>query len=105
MNSWYPEFNKITYFFPSVFIVGFYFSIFLLILAQDLLLKLYFIYFFILFLVATFKTKNFIVGFLSVKAAWKQFSGYGIGFIESFFKIIILKKQPEQAFPELFFKK
>jgi len=105
LNSWYPEYNKITYFFPAFFIVGFYFSIFLLIFAQDLLLKLYFIYFFILFLVSTYQSKNIIVGYLSVKAAWKQFSGYGFGFIESYIKIIVLKQQPEQAFPELFFKK
>ena len=105
LNSWYPEYNKITYFLPTIFIIGFYFSIFLLIFAQDLLLKLYFIYFFILFLVSTYKSRNFIVGYFSVKAAWKQFSGYGFGFLESFIKIIILKQQPEQAFPELFFKK
>ena len=105
LNSWYPEYNKITYFLPTIFIIGFYFSIFLLIFAQDLLLKLYFIYFFILFLVSTYKSRNFIVGYLSVKAAWKQFSGYGFGFLESFIKIIILKQQPEQVFPELFFKK
>lgn len=105
LNSWYPEYNKITYFLPSLFIVGFYFSIFLLIFAQDSLIKLYFIYFLILFLVATYQSKNFIVGYLSVKAAWKQFSGYGFGFLESFYKISVLKQQPEQAFPELFFKK
>jgi glycosyltransferase involved in cell wall biosynthesis len=105
LNSWYPEYNKITYFLPSVFIIGFYFSIFLLILAQDLLLKFYCIYFFLLFLVATIKSKNIIVGFFSVKAAWKQFSGYGIGFLESYIKITILKKKPEEAFPVLFYKK
>ena len=105
LNSWYPEFNKVTYFLPSIFIVGFYFSIFLLIFAQDLLIKLYFIYFIILFLAATYKCKNFIVGYLSVKAAWKQFSGYGFGFLESYYKIFFLKQQPEKAYPELFFKK
>jgi hypothetical protein len=39
-----------------------------------------------------------------VVAVWKQFYGYGIGFIESFMKIIILKKNPQKAFPELFYK-
>jgi hypothetical protein len=56
-------------------------------------------------LAATYKCKNFIVGYLSVKAAWKQFSGYGFGFLESFYKIFVLKQQPEKAYPELFFKK
>jgi hypothetical protein len=40
-----------------------------------------------------------------MKAVWKQFYGYGIGFIESFIKVIVLKQKPEKAFPELFFKK
>lgn len=105
LNSWYPEYNKITYFLPTIFIVGFYFSIFLLIFAQDFFLKLYFIYFIILFSVSTYKFKNLFVGYLSVKAAWIQFSGYGFGFLESFIKIILLKQEPKKAFPELFFKK
>ena len=41
---------------------------------------------------------------LSVTAVWKQFLGYGIGFLESYIKIIILKQKPEVAFPNLFFK-
>ncbi|HEY6142590.1 MAG TPA: glycosyl transferase family 2, partial [Flavobacterium sp.] len=36
---------------------------------------------------------------------WKQFFGYGTGFLESFIKIIILNQKPQEAFPELFFKK
>lgn len=36
-------------------------------------------------------------------AVWKQFTGYGMGFLESHIKINILKRKPEVAFPELFF--
>lgn len=103
LNSWYPEHNKLTYFFPSLFILGFFTSIFLLIFAQDLPLKLYFIYFFILFATASIQNRSIVIGFLAVRATWNQFLGYGLGFIESFFKITILKQKPETAFPELFF--
>jgi hypothetical protein len=41
---------------------------------------------------------------LSVIAVWKQFYGYGTGFLESFVKIILLKKKPQEAFPRMFFK-
>jgi hypothetical protein len=58
-----------------------------------------------IFFVSTYKNKSFKVGLLSVKAVWKQFFGYGTGFIESFIKIIILNQKPQNAFPELFFKK
>ena len=104
LNSWYPEHNKLTYLFPSLFILGFFASIFLLIFSQDLLLKLYFIYFFILFVTASIQNRSVIIGLLAVRATWKQFLGYGLGFLESFVKIIILKRKPEIVFPELFFK-
>ncbi|HLF51771.1 glycosyltransferase [Flavobacterium sp.] len=104
LNSWYPKYSKLTYFFPSIFIMGFFVALILLIFAQDLLLKLYFFYFFVLFLVSTFQNKSLKIGYLSLIAVWKQFFGYGFGFLESFIKINILKQKPQEAFPELFFK-
>jgi len=104
LNSWYPKYNKLTFLFPSIFIIGLAVAVILLIFNLDLLLKLYFIYFIVLFLASTYQNKSIKIGYLSVVAVWKQFYGYGIGFIESFVKIIILKKKPQNAFPELFFK-
>lgn len=104
LNSWYPQYNKLTFFFPSVFIIGFAVAILLLIFNEDLLLKFYFAYFFLLFLVSTFQNRSLKIGYLSVIAVWKQFYGYGIGFIKSYIKVIILKQKPQEAFPELFFK-
>jgi glycosyltransferase involved in cell wall biosynthesis len=105
LNSWYPKYNKLTFFFPSAFIIGFVIAFGLLIYNRDLLLQFYFGYFFIVFLVSSFQNKSIKVGFLTIKAVWKQFYGYGIGFIESYSKVIVLKQKPEKAFPELFFKK
>jgi glycosyltransferase involved in cell wall biosynthesis len=104
LNSWYPQHNKLTFFFPSVFILGFGLAVLLLVFTLDYLLKLYFMYFLVLFLVSAFQNKSLKIGYLSVVAVWKQFYGYGTGFIESYFKVIIFKKKPEKAFPELFFK-
>ena len=105
LNSWYPQYNKLTFFFPSVFMIGFAFALVLLVFNFDLLLQLYFGYFLALFLVSSYQNKSFKIGMLSIKAVWKQFYGYGTGFLESFIKIIILNQKPEEAFPELFFKK
>ncbi|TRX03116.1 glycosyltransferase [Flavobacterium gawalongense] len=104
LNSWYPQYNKLTFFFPSVFIIGFFTSLLLLVFNFDQLLQLYFVYFLVLFLVSTYQNKSVKIGYLSLIAVWKQFYGYGIGFLESFIKIIILKQKPQEAFPELFFK-
>jgi len=104
LNSWYPKYNKLTYFFPSVFIVGFFMALVFLIFAKYFMLKLYFIYFLLIFIVASFQNKSLKIGYLSIIAVWKQFYGYGLGFIESYLKIVILKQNPQEAFPELFFK-
>ena len=104
LNSWYPQYNKLTFFFPTFFILGLLLAVILLIFNIDILLQLYFVYFIVIFIVATIQNKNLKIGYLSVIAVWKQFYGYGIGFLESFIKIIILKKKPQEAFPGLFFK-
>jgi hypothetical protein len=87
-----------------VFIIGLALAIALLIFTYDFLAQLYCVYFFVIFLVSSFQNKSIKIGYLSVTAVWKQFSGYGLGFLESYIKVIILKKKPEEAFPQLFFK-
>lgn len=105
LNSWYPKYNKLTFFFPSVFIIGFFASFLLMLLFNfDLPLQLYFVYFLVLFLVSSYQNKSLKIGYLSLIAVWKQFYGYGLGFIKSYYKVIILKQKPQDAFPELFFK-
>jgi glycosyltransferase involved in cell wall biosynthesis len=105
LNSWYPNYSKVTYFFPSLFVIGFFYSIGLLLFFNfDLLLQLYFIYFLILFLVSSYKNKSIKIGYLSLIAVWKQFFGYGISFMKSYFQITILKRSPQEVFPELFFE-
>lgn len=104
LNFWYPEYKKVTYWFPSLFVIGFIISFGLLFLLFDWALKFYFLYFVLVFIVSSFQNRNPIIGFLSMVAVWKQFFGYGFGFLTSFFRINVLGKQPQEAFPELFFK-
>ncbi|MDI9310297.1 MAG: glycosyltransferase [Limnohabitans sp.] len=105
LNQLYPEYAKPTFYFPALFVIGLFVGIFLSIFFQiEIVLKLYFIYTFIVFVVSTYKNRSLKVGFYTIIALWRQFFGYGLGFIESFFKINILKKKPQEAFPELFFK-
>jgi len=104
LNSWFPEYNKPAYFFPALFVIGFYISLVMLLLTYDLFLKVYFCYFLLVFIVSSVKSRSIKIGYLSVIAVIKQFFGYGHGFIESFVKINILKRKPRDAFPELFFK-
>ncbi len=104
LNQWYPEYAKPTFFLPALFVIGFFLGMIELIFASDWILKLYFLYTLVIFITSSIQNKNIKVGFYSIIAVWRQFFGYGLGFIESFFKIAILKKKPKEAFPELFFK-
>ncbi len=103
LNKWYPEYSKLTFWFPSLFVLGLIASFLALIFLFDWPLKIYFVYFILIFLVSTIQTKNPIIGAYSLLAVWKQFMGYGLGFLESYYKVHIKKMEPKKAFPELFF--
>lgn len=104
LNQWYPEYAKPTFFLPALFVIGFIVGVLALIFTFDWILKLYFAYTVLIFLASTVKNRNLKVGFYTIIALWRQFFGYGLGFIESYYKINILRKKPQEAFPELFFK-
>lgn len=104
LNSWYPEYSKLTFFFPTLFIIGFAISLVLLLVNFLWPIMLYAFYFILILISATLQTKSFRIGFLSLVAVSKQFFGYGSGFLKSYIKVILLKQKPQEAFPELFFK-
>ncbi len=103
LNSWYPEYSRLTYFFPTIFVIGVYFSIVFLAFGYTLPIVSYIFYFLLILVTATVQNKSFKIGYLSLIAVFKQFFGYGNGFLESYIKVILLKQKPEIAFPELFF--
>ena len=104
LNSWYPEYSKLTFFFPTIFLIGVYFSIIFLAFGFTFPIVCYIFYFLLILVTATVKNNSLKIGFLSLIAVFKQFFGYGNGFLESYIKVILLKQKPEIAFPELFFK-
>lgn len=104
LNFRFPKYIKFSFFAPALFVIGFYLSLFLIVFLHERLLQMYFLYFLVVFVYAGYQNKSPMIGGLATVAVWKQFFGYGNGFIEAFYKINILKKKPEIAFPELFFK-
>ena len=105
LNSWYPEHKKITFWFPTLFLLGFIFSVLLTFFNLPFFLALYGFYFLLLFITSLSFNKNLKIALYSLWATIIQFYGYGKGFLLSYFKISILKQKPQEAFPELFFKK
>ncbi len=85
LNKKYPETTKITYWFPSLFIIGLDISTLLLIFGYWQFIAFYGCYFLFIFLDSLIQNKNFKVAFLSIITTFTQFYGYGLGFLESKF--------------------
>ncbi|PTX59725.1 cellulose synthase/poly-beta-1,6-N-acetylglucosamine synthase-like glycosyltransferase [Kordia periserrulae] len=106
LNLWHPETAKLTYWFPTLFCIGFIISIlFSIFLAFHWFLIGYAVYFTLILLDALRTTKSIKIAFLSLIAVCIQFYGYGVGFLKSTIAIQIFKQKPEERFPKLFFKK
>lgn len=105
LNKWYPEYAKLTYFFPAAFLVGFLLSLILVVLGFKWLISMYALYFISCIVLSSIKNRSLHIGFLSAWAVIIQFYGYGMGFLEAFWKIQIRNKDPRKAFPKLFFSK
>jgi len=104
LNKWHPETKKVTYWFPTVFCLGFVVSVLLALVGFKIPWFIYSTYFLVLFIDALLKTRNLKVAFLSLVATAIQFFGYGYGFLKSTLYINSSNKKPEEIFPKLFFR-
>jgi glycosyltransferase involved in cell wall biosynthesis len=87
LNRKYPETSKITYWFPSLFIIGLDISVFLAIFGFSQLLYFYGLYLTAIFIDSSLQNKNIYVAFLSMVTSLTQFIGYGLGFLKFNFRI------------------
>ena len=84
LNKKFPSTAKITYWFPSLFILGLALGIVLALFGNVYLISFYYLYFIALLLDAIFKN-GIIVGFLAIFTSLTQFLGYGLGFLKTQF--------------------
>lgn len=103
LNQWHPETKKITYWFPTLFILGCITAIVLSFFAIMIPLNLVVLYFIITFIIAIISTKNLIVSAYALFAVIIQFFGYGYGFLKSTLILTFSKRDIESQFPNLFF--
>lgn len=84
LNRKYPTSAKLTFWFPSLFIIGLDFGILLALFGHLTLISCYYLYFLVLIIDSSFKN-GIRVGFLTLITTITQFFGYGLGFLESQF--------------------
>lgn len=104
LNKWHPKTAKLTYWFPSLFILGILAAICLSLFGYHIPILILGIYFIVLFLDALYSTKSLLVSILAICATLCQFTGYGLGFLKSTILLNFSNKEPEAIFPKLFFK-
>tara|TARA_R110002050_G_scaffold16019_2_gene48919 strand:+ start:10972 stop:11988 length:1017 start_codon:yes stop_codon:yes gene_type:complete len=105
LNQWHPETKKITYWFPSLFCLGFLIALVFFAFGVSFPLYLYAIYFLLLSIDSFLKNKSVAIALLSLAAVCIQFIGYGYGFLKSTLLLNFSEKKPEELMPQLFFKK
>jgi glycosyltransferase involved in cell wall biosynthesis len=81
LNEKYPQSAKITYWFPSIFLLLLILSILTMFFYTPLFTWLFAIYFTGIFIDSFIKNKNILVALVSIVTTLIQFAGYGLGFI------------------------
>lgn len=115
LNQRHPKYTKITFWFPTVFMLCAVFSLLVFYLSFlfenkifSVIFKLPFyflcLYIFMLFVDSSLKNKSLKVGLLSLVTTFVQFFSYGFGFLKSFVLLNFFKQNPKKVFPSHFYK-
>lgn len=103
LNQRHPQYTKLTFWFPSLFLLGWLFScICVFLFGIRIFMSVYIVYFLLIFFHSSFKNRSVYIGGLSVFATMVQMFSYGRGFLESWFKLNILNQPAKEAFPKHF---
>jgi len=103
ITRWHPKSARLTFWFPSLFVVFTLVSIVLSLIVHPAFIIPLLVYVAGLFLEAAITYRSAVIGVMAVMALFIQFFGYGWAFLESTWKVRIRQIDPRKAFPELFF--
>lgn len=104
LTKWHPNAAKITFWFPTLFVLFSILSIALGVGVSPLFLVPLCAYLGLILVDSSLKNKSIGIGFMVVWAVFIQFFGYGLAFLKSTFYISWLGRDPQVQFPNLFFK-
>lgn len=103
LNQRHPKYVKPTFWFPSLFLLGYLVGIIhYFVWGNGLILALYGLYTFLVLIHALILTNNISIASMAVISTYIQMFSYGYGFLKSWFKLNILKQSPREAFPKHF---
>ena len=103
LNQRHPKFVKISFAFPSFFLIGYLLGfIEYFFFQKGIILAFYGLYTFLVFFHALWKTKNISIAGMAVISTYIQMFSYGYGFLKSWILLNIFRMKPEEAFPSHF---
>lgn len=106
LNQRHPDYVKPTFWFPTMFLLGYVAGILeYFLLQKGFVLACYGFYTLVIFLHALYLTKNIAIAAQAIITTYIQMFSYGYGFLESWVKLNVLKMKPEDAFPKHFHQK
>ena len=106
LNQRHPNYVKLTFWFPTLFLLGYVAGILeYFLLQKGFVLACYGFYTLVIFLHALYLTKNIAIAAQAIITTYIQMFSYGYGFLESWVKLNILRMKPEEAFPKHFHQK
>ncbi|MEZ7888733.1 MAG: glycosyltransferase [Cloacibacterium sp.] len=106
LNQRHPDYVKPTFWFPTLFLLGYVAGILeYFLLQKGFVLTCYGFYTLVIFLHALYLTKNIAIAAQAIITTYIQMFSYGYGFLESWVKLNVLKMKPEDAFPKHFHQK
>jgi glycosyltransferase involved in cell wall biosynthesis len=106
LNQRHPDYVKPTFWFPTLFLLGYIAGILeYFLLQKGFVLACYGFYTLVIFVHALCLTKNIAIAAQAIITTYIQMFSYGYGFLESWVKLNVLKMKPEDAFPKHFHQK
>ena len=106
LNQRHPDYVKPTFWFPTLFLLGYVAGILeYFLLQKGFVLACYGFYTLVIFVHALYLTKNIAIAAQAIITTYIQMFSYGYGFLESWIKLNVLKMKPEDAFPKHFHQK
>ncbi len=100
----HPKSLKIVHLAPTMFIIGIIILLFLSIFCSVFFLLPLLLHTILIFVDSTIKNKSFSIGLLSVLTSYFQLFGYGLGFLNAFWKRILFKNKEYSAYQKNFYK-
>ncbi|MDO5509073.1 MAG: glycosyltransferase [Weeksellaceae bacterium] len=103
LDMWHPQYAKLSFWLPTIFVGGLLIGLIALLRGFPWIILIYLFYFILVFIMASIQNNSIRIGLYSIATTFLQHWNYGVGFLETYIRIRIQKKNPKEVYPQYFF--